>query len=294
MKLSLLSLVLPLSVVVATPCTFPGGDECGDEQYCAIEAGQCALRSMQSGTCAAKGTMACPMIFAPVCGCDMNTYVNDCSAAAAGVNVLTEGSCADAEAETCTFPGGDECGDDQYCAIEAGKCALRSMQSGTCASKGTRACPMIFAQVCGCDNNTYDNDCLAGAVGVNVIAEGPCDTSADTNAGTSTDTSADNPPVAGGDYCTWSPDDSCYMDGRPQCCLEEDQPCPPDRQPRCDNHGGMSGWDYCTYSPDSECYASGWPACCGRFDGTNCPSDQPNCDAPGMEATFPLGAKMAE
>ena len=57
-----------------TACTFPDGDECGDDEYCAIEAGKCALRiASQPGTCAAKGVLACPMNLAPVCGCDMNT-----------------------------------------------------------------------------------------------------------------------------------------------------------------------------------------------------------------------------
>lgn len=92
-----------------TACTFPDGDECGDDEYCAIEAGKCALRiASQPGTCAAKGVLACPMNLAPVCGCDMNTYDNDCVAAAAGVNVLVNGRCDDVipGAETKKAAGG--------------------------------------------------------------------------------------------------------------------------------------------------------------------------------------------
>ena len=74
MKLSLLSLALPLSVVVATPCIYPSSDACGDNQYCAIKDGKCALRiAMQVGTCVPKGAMACPFNYAPVCGCDLKT-----------------------------------------------------------------------------------------------------------------------------------------------------------------------------------------------------------------------------
>jgi len=208
MKLGLLSLALPLSVVVATPCIYPSSDACGDDQYCAIEDGKCALRiAMQSGTCAPMGTNACTYILAPVCGCDLNTYDSACLAAAAGVNVMTDGPCDDAPAvapavaQECTYPADGGCGDDQYCAIEVGKCALKSMQSGTCASKGTRACPMILAPVCGCDRNTYLNDCTAGAAGVNVIAEGTCPSaftsaSADTPPSADTPSSADTPPSA--------------------------------------------------------------------------------------------------
>ena len=121
----------------------------------------------------------------------------------------------------------------------------------------------------------HDNSCLAGAAGVNVVAVGSCDA-----------------PV-GGNYCTWSPDGTCYLDKWPQCCLDEEQPCPSERQPRCDNRN-TPGWDFCTYSPDTECYESSWPACYGRFDRTNCPAEKPSCDVPGMETKFPSGLKMEE
>jgi hypothetical protein len=36
----------------------------------------------------------CPDIWAPVCGCDGNTYANGCVAAGARINVAYEGECA--------------------------------------------------------------------------------------------------------------------------------------------------------------------------------------------------------
>lgn len=35
-------------------------------------------------------------------------------------------------------------------------------------------CPLIFKPVCGADNQTYANDCLATAANVAVAAQGPC------------------------------------------------------------------------------------------------------------------------
>jgi hypothetical protein len=36
------------------------------------------------------------------------------------------------------------------------------------------ACDMIYAPVCGCDQKTYSNDCVAAAAGTGVYSSGPC------------------------------------------------------------------------------------------------------------------------
>lgn len=70
------------------------GDVCpGTNQYCDFGIGNCRVADAQ-GTCKTKPTI-CPLIFAPVCGCDGKTYGNSCQAAAAGVSIDHRGRCGD-------------------------------------------------------------------------------------------------------------------------------------------------------------------------------------------------------
>ena len=64
--------------------------ECPAEDYCAKAPGDCA----GAGVCEPTPG-GCLDIWAPVCGCDLTTYGNDCEAAGAGVSVAYPGECLD-------------------------------------------------------------------------------------------------------------------------------------------------------------------------------------------------------
>ena len=72
-----------------TPQGCKSNDDCAATAYCEHPGFSCEGR----GQCVPRPEV-CAQVYAPVCGCDGNTYPNACSAAAEGVSVAAEGECA--------------------------------------------------------------------------------------------------------------------------------------------------------------------------------------------------------
>ena len=73
----------------------------------------------------------------------------------------------------CGGIAGIACPDEQYCsyAVEA-RCGAADM-SGTCAPK-PEVCTQQLDEVCGCDDKTYGNACMAARAGVSIAMKGAC------------------------------------------------------------------------------------------------------------------------
>ena len=72
-------------------CGGKQGKMCLPGEYCDFPADACSLAD-ESGTCTAKPG-PCPDLYSPTCACDGTVYSSPCEAAAAGVDINTNGSC---------------------------------------------------------------------------------------------------------------------------------------------------------------------------------------------------------
>ena len=89
-------------------CAGPSDLACAKGSYCnSIVRGRCPGPS-SFGVCAKKPDL-CTDLFAPVCGCDGQTYSNSCFAAAVGVAVEHAGACAVATGPACGGFAGTPC-----------------------------------------------------------------------------------------------------------------------------------------------------------------------------------------
>ncbi len=149
------------------------GLACDDGEYCRYEPDALCGAADQTGVCEVMPEV-CTEEFAPVCGCDDQTYDNACFAARAGVSVVHDGACDDEiEVRICGGIQGLACDEGEYCRYEPDALCGAADQTGVCEVM-PEVCTEEFAPVCGCDDQTYPNACFAAMAGVSVQDENEC------------------------------------------------------------------------------------------------------------------------
>ena len=152
------------------PCGGIAGIQCEDPAtFCQFPDGTCGEGDIM-GHCTPRPG-GCPDVWDPVCGCNRQTYSNECDAAAAGVSIAHRGECV----RTCGGLGpAPPCEPDEFCRFPVGSCG-DPLTLGVCVPIPD-ACPEIYDPVCGCDGTTYSNACEAIRAQVSIIHPGECTT----------------------------------------------------------------------------------------------------------------------
>ena len=212
-------------------CGTRGAKPCSDKEYCAFPPdAQCGAAD-QPGKCTPR-PQACTLQFAEVCGCDGVTYGNDCEAASSGTSVAYSGKCKDGgtgSGKTCGGIAGLSCPSGEYCNYAPDAQCGAADQTGTCTTQPS-VCTKELHEVCGCDDTTYGNPCMAAAAGVSIAKDGACQSG---GGGGKTCGGIAGIACGSGEFCNFPESAHCGAADQTGTCATKPQICTADYTPVC-------------------------------------------------------------
>jgi hypothetical protein len=137
--------------------TCTANSACADGFYCERPYGDCTA----SGYCEKEPAPCVTFEYAPVCGCDGQTYESGCLASSNGVNIDYLGPCG----ATCDTSA--DCPPGAWCQKPDGNCG----SPGRCWMY-PEYCIEVYDPVCGCNAEAYPNSCYAAMAGMSVASFG--------------------------------------------------------------------------------------------------------------------------
>jgi len=241
---------------------------CASVEYCKYPADALCGAADRTGTCEAI-PQVCADIFDPVCGCDDKTYPNACEAAGQGVSVVREGECepSGGGGDTCGGLLGGQCEAGEYCNYPEGALCGAADATGTCQAI-PQACDLILDPVCGCDDQTYDNECVAALNGISVAQSGACGSPGGGNGEACGGLAG--LPCGADEYCSYPLEAQCGAADQTGTCVPIPQACDAMYDPVC-------GCDDMTYSSACEANGAGISVAHDGECGAGNPGDGESC-----------------